>query len=184
MRLLRGLKADAFLPDAGDLIHGVHTHLKGRLLPANERRFANARPTSEVYTSNLQPFDKKELSGSICISPNASLRAQRSNPLWLANLALMDRRVAALLAMTDLCRPSLVYGGLCRATGCRLSAIAYPLSTGNPKLRVQAPRQPPSAQQNQGTNGEYAHDRCKLQHYPGNCRGHDARDVAKAGIHR
>ena len=101
MRLLRGFKAKAFMPDAGDLIHGVNTHLKGRLLPANERRFANARPTSDGYTSNLQPFDKKELLGSICISPNASLRSQRSNPLWLAHLARMDRRVAALLAMTD-----------------------------------------------------------------------------------
>jgi hypothetical protein len=29
------------------------------------------------------------------------LRAQRSNPFWLAHLALMDRFVAALLAMTD-----------------------------------------------------------------------------------
>lgn len=53
MRLLRGFKAHAFLSDAGDLNHGVHTRLKGRLLPANERSFANARPTSEDYTSNL-----------------------------------------------------------------------------------------------------------------------------------
>jgi len=29
------------------------------------------------------------------------LRAQRSNPYLLGNLAPMDRRVAALLAMTD-----------------------------------------------------------------------------------
>ena len=35
-----------------------------------------------------------------------SLRAQRSNLFFLANQALMDRRVAALLAITDLCRPS------------------------------------------------------------------------------
>lgn len=44
-----------------------------------------------------------------------------------------------MYAMTDLCRPSLVYGGLCQAAECGLSAIAYPLSAGNPKLRVQAP---------------------------------------------
>jgi hypothetical protein len=35
------------------------------------------------------------------------LRAQRSNPLLFANQALTDRRVAALLAMTGLCRSSL-----------------------------------------------------------------------------
>ena len=45
--------------------------------------------------------------GKLCISPNPSLRALRSNPFLLANLALMDRRVAALLAITGLCRPSL-----------------------------------------------------------------------------
>jgi hypothetical protein len=38
--------------------------------------------------------------GNIFISPNPSLRAQRSNPYLLANLAPMARRVAALLAMT------------------------------------------------------------------------------------
>ena len=41
----------------------------------------------------------------LCISPNPSLRAQRSNPFLLAYQALMDRRVAALLAMTAFCRP-------------------------------------------------------------------------------
>jgi hypothetical protein len=43
----------------------------------------------------------------LCISANPSLRAQQSNPFWLANQAFMDRRVAALLAMADLCRTSL-----------------------------------------------------------------------------
>jgi len=47
------------------------------------------------------------LLGNICISPYPSLRAQRNNLFLLANQALMDRRVATLLAMTDLCRPSL-----------------------------------------------------------------------------
>jgi hypothetical protein len=32
---------------------------------------------------------------------NQTLRAQRSNPFLFGNLALMDRRVAALLAMTE-----------------------------------------------------------------------------------
>jgi hypothetical protein len=45
--------------------------------------------------------------GKLCISQNPSLRAQRSNPFLLANQSLMDRRVAALLAMTAFCRPSL-----------------------------------------------------------------------------
>jgi len=43
----------------------------------------------------------------VCISPNPSLRAQRSNPFSLANQALTDRRIASLLAMTAFCRPSL-----------------------------------------------------------------------------
>jgi hypothetical protein len=52
--------------------------------------------------------DSWELSlRKLCISTNSSLRAQRSNPLGLTNQALMDRRVASLLAMTGLCRPSL-----------------------------------------------------------------------------
>jgi hypothetical protein len=37
-----------------------------------------------------------------------SLRAQRSNPFLLSNQSLMDRRVAALLAMKDLRKPSLI----------------------------------------------------------------------------
>jgi hypothetical protein len=41
------------------------------------------------------------------MSPNPSLRAQRSNPFLLANQSLMDRRVATLLAMTDFCGPAL-----------------------------------------------------------------------------
>ena len=41
-------------------------------------------------------------------SGSMSLRAQRSNPFLLANQSLMDRRVAALLAMKDLRRPSLI----------------------------------------------------------------------------
>jgi hypothetical protein len=42
-----------------------------------------------------------------CNSPSPPLQAQRSNPFWFANIALMDRRVAALFAMTDLGIPSL-----------------------------------------------------------------------------
>ena len=41
-------------------------------------------------------------------SGSMSLRAQRSNPFLLANQSLMDRRIAALLAMKDLLRPSLI----------------------------------------------------------------------------
>jgi predicted nucleotidyltransferase len=58
-------------------------------------------PTSKQY------FGARFYLGKVCISSNPSLRAQRSNPFLLTNQGLMDRRVAALLAMTDLFRPSL-----------------------------------------------------------------------------
>ena len=44
------------------------------------------------------------------------MRAKRSDLCLLANQPLMDRRVAALLAMTDLCRPS-EKPPLCRHSG-------------------------------------------------------------------
>jgi len=64
--------------------------------------------------------------GKLCISPNPSLRAQRSNPFLLANQSLMDRRVAALLAMTGLCRPSL--GKLCISPNPSLRSNPYLLT--------------------------------------------------------
>jgi hypothetical protein len=45
--------------------------------------------------------------GNNGLSLNPSMRAQRSNPFLLTNQALMDRRVAALLAKTELSRSSL-----------------------------------------------------------------------------
>ena len=66
--------------------------------PAAIAAYATYRVTVIQFESKLR---------KLCISPNPSLRAQQSNPFLLTNQALMDRRVAALLAMTDLCRPSL-----------------------------------------------------------------------------